>query len=119
MIDGLKHLSVRLRWLRWILALCGVIAVGTLVAELFYDLEPNRPDAWLIPAAVLCLWNIVGLTMLNTFSHVPLIDLDAGLMTRLKARVIRAIYYLVATLFIALSITSLYVTYKVVSIWWR
>lgn len=118
MIDRLQRLSRRLRFAKPVFAVLGLAAFLTLIAEIFVGIRPDQPDAFLIPSALLFLWALLGYVGLNTFPAVPAnTDEKLGPVARMKLTAARVLYYGLAIIFLALTVATLYMTFKLIGIW--
>lgn len=60
-----------------------------------------------LPAVLLLIWSLLLYAFLTLFRHLPQIEPSAGWLQRLKLRLRRFIYHLLALLFLLLSVTLL------------
>lgn len=118
MIDTLQRISTRLSFLKPVLILLGITALGCGAVEIFMVVIPDADDVLLTPAIVITLWSIIGFTALNSFPHIPDDTQEKlGFLKRLALKFQRAMYYGLATIFAILTVAALYVSYKLLSIW--
>lgn len=116
MIDGLRQYAERLAFVRPGFVVLGLAGVGAAGWEILGPGFAGEEDL-LLPAVVAIMWSIVGFAAIGLFRDVPPpLEGDADFMTRLGRRLSRGFFYAVALVFIGLTLTGLYMTYKLVSI---
>jgi len=116
MIDALQRFAERLAFVRPVFLILGIAG---LLAAAWEGLGSGfGAEDYLIPSLVLILWSIVGFASIGLFRDVPPPEPNGeGVITRLKHRLSRAFFWLLALVFIALTLTGLYMTYKLISIY--
>ena len=86
-----------------------------------YLLLAGRPldqDRYIIPAIVVFLWSLSACAFIDNFSGMQELTVDeAGFWKRLRLRLQRAWYWLIALVFTAATLFGLALSYKLVSIW--
>lgn len=118
MIDRLRVVTVRLQFLKPAFVVLAILAIASLVAEVFFTIVEGEEDALLIPSSIVFLWSLIGFTGLNAFPHVPPdTDESIGVVARLKLRVVRFLYYGLGLVFVALTLAGLYMSYRLFAIW--
>jgi len=95
----------------------GLAGTGLFTAELFLTVVPGSPDVLLIPCALLVLWSVVGYTGLSIFPAVPPDTAEKiGWLARLRLRLVRFLCFLLALVFVILTLAALYTSLRLISI---
>ncbi|GAA4887051.1 hypothetical protein [Ferrimonas pelagia] len=117
MIDRIRTLSLRLIRLKPIctgMALVSSLVFGYVV---LFEADASK-DIYLIPSVMLLLWSLLSLSLLSSFPYVPPTPTgDVRLIKRLKIRLIRLLYHIASWLFLALSMTTLWLSLRLLNVW--
>jgi hypothetical protein len=119
MIDRFTQIANVLRFLRLpsvVVGLVCLVAVITIVV----GSNSHGDDLYLIPSVVGILWAIATYTFVVGFSAVPpRADSSWGLFRRLKRKIVRMGYWLMAVAFIGTSVGVVVVSYRLLAVWFR
>jgi 1,4-dihydroxy-2-naphthoate octaprenyltransferase len=117
MIDKLRYIAETIRILRLPLFVFGLFCLSVAAYVIFSSTSAER---YLIPSCVGVLWAMSSYFFIETFRSAP----DKGdetltFFVRLKRKLHRAWYWIIAMVFLSTTIAALYVTNKLISIWFR
>ncbi|MGI9945765.1 hypothetical protein [Vibrio hyugaensis] len=118
MLDKLKTLSIKARPILPMCVLVAIIGFSVFVTTLF-QLSNMVRESYLIPSGVTALWALAAWVMISSFQHVPELNPSLGFFKRVKARFARLFFYLITLGFIGLSGFILFVTLRMLSVWFR
>lgn len=118
MLDKLKSLSVKARPILSLFVLIAFAGFAVFIATLLQLSDVVR-ESYLIPSGVTALWALAAWVMISNFQHVPELTPSLGFFKRMKARLVRLFFYLVTLGFIGLSGFILFVTLRMLSVWFR
>ncbi|SFB90337.1 hypothetical protein SAMN05660443_0837 [Marinospirillum celere] len=100
MLSYLERLTQRLAWLRpasLVLALIGLAVVT-------FSLLVSSYQHLLIPGTLLLLWSLLAYSFLTLFRNLPPAQSSLGLLARIKNKLARGFYWLLACIFVFLSL---------------
>jgi hypothetical protein len=116
MLDLMQHIAVRCAPARAVLmglALVGGFAAGvSLVA-----FEAAQGDLVLFPALVLLLWAVLGVVFIDLFTRVPGVPEAGAGWRRWMRRLLRRLYWLLATGFLILGLIAVDVSFSIAREW--
>lgn len=117
MIDKLRYIAETIQILRLPLIVLGLLCLSMAAFVLFVS---NTSERYLIPSCVGVLWATSTYFFIETFRSAP----DRGNETltffgRLKRKLHRAWYWIIAMVFLSTTIAAIYITNKLISIWFR
>ncbi len=119
MIDHLQRLALSARPLRY-LALAGCVLFPLLLAITLFGEPGSGDDQYLLLSATGLLWSLSGYAFIVNFTAVPpRAESDAGFFLRLRRRLHRSWYWLLALVFLATTATALGITVRMLFIWIR
>ncbi|MGR5161647.1 hypothetical protein ACPV4X_07145 [Vibrio owensii] len=118
MLDKLKSLSVKTRPILPLFILIAFAGFAVFITTLL-QLSDVVKESYLIPSGVTALWALAAWVMISSFQHVPELTPSLGFFKRMKARLVRLFFYLVTLGFIGLSGFILFVTLRMLSVWFR
>ncbi|ENQ8700535.1 TPA: hypothetical protein P0E23_000242 [Vibrio harveyi] len=118
MLDKLKSLSIKTRPILPLFVLVAFGGFAVFVATLL-QLSNMVKESYLIPSGVAALWALAAWVMISSFQHVPELTPSLSFFKRMKARMVRLFFYLIALGFIGLSGFILFVTLRMLSVWFR
>lgn len=109
MLDFLEKLTARLGFLRPVSLVSASAGLLLLAVSLFTaDLQH-----WLMPSLLLLLWSLLCYSFLTLFRDLPASPSgQAGLLLRLKSRLFRGAYWLLALIFLLLTLGILGMTLR-------
>ena len=119
MIDRFRRLANSIRILAPVLLL---LALGCTGVALFVVFGPvsQQADKYLFPAIVGLLWSLAGYGFIETFRHVPAnLGRQSGLALRLRRRLVRLWYWLVALVLVGTTAVVAFLTLRMLTIWLR
>ena len=115
MIDKLRDIAVTLQFLRYPLIAFGLLCLSFAA---YIVLESTGMERYLIPNCVGLLWAMSAYFFIETFRSAPdKADETLTFFGRLKRRLHRAWYWIIAMVFLSATLAALYVTNKMISIW--
>lgn len=118
MLDKLKLIAIKLRWLKpisLVIMLCSVIVMGYI---LFTQTNHAKNDYYLIPSILTALWSFSVYWCLYTFPNAPeKADKSLGIFKRFIVRCKRFSYYIVTLIAFALSLVILMFTARALRVW--
>ncbi len=116
MIDGLNNLAWRLKPLKGFTLVSGLaflVFFGYLLAT-----EGASQDSYILPALAGLLWSACSYAFIVNFQHVPQrLDKSAPLFSRIKVRLRRFGFWLLALFFVGGTLTILWMTLRLIYIW--
>ncbi|MGR4988795.1 hypothetical protein ACPV3U_04375 [Vibrio rotiferianus] len=118
MLDKLKALSILVRPIQPLLVLVIMVCFSVFVTTLF-DLSDMVKESYLIPSGIMGLWALAAWVMISSFQYVPELNSNLGVLKRIKAQFVRLFFYLITLGFIGLSSFILFVTQRMLSVWFR
>lgn len=120
MIDTLQRIAVRIRPLRRVAAVLGVVCLAGLAMIVFVAPASGGGNRFLVPAIVGFIWCLSAYGFIDTFQFVPeKLDRDYGIVARIKRRVSRAWFWFLALLFGGSTLAALFLTLKLGAVWLR
>jgi hypothetical protein len=100
----------------WLLLLSGFFFVALLYIVITSN--THRGDLFLVPAIIGLLWSLSGYAFILNFRSVPCWSEEArGLFKRLKLRLLRFWYWLLASLFLATTLALLLISIRLIRVW--
>jgi hypothetical protein len=119
MIDKLQSIAGRLQFLRLPAVALGLVSLAAMIFTIVSS-KSHEEDYYLIPSIVGLLWSMASYSFLVNFSSVPEKgDSSWKLFARLKRRAVRAGYWLLAALFLLTTLSALFISYRMITIWLR
>jgi hypothetical protein len=119
MIDRFTKIADALQFLRLPSVVVGLVCLVGAVT-IVVSSNSHGGDLYLIPSVVGMLWAVATYTFLASFRAVPpRADSSWGLFRRLKRRVVRIGYWLMAALFIGTTAGVMAVSYRLLAVWFR
>ena len=118
MIRGLGRFAKNIYFLKPYLYLAS-FAFLALLAYFLLSGEADENDVYLIPCLLGFLWTLLLSSMLSIFPHFPDKTNTADkFLTRMKHRFKRGFYFLLVLLFFGVSAGVIFMTVKMMTIWW-
>lgn len=119
MIDRFQRIAQTIQWLRLPSVTLGLGCLAAIVVIIFTSAS-HEEDRFLIPAFIGLLWAISTYSFVTTFRAVPeQAGKGMGFFRRLKRRLHRAWYWSIGLLFIATTLSIMFLSYRMVAIWFR
>ena len=113
--SSLSRALLPFRWLSYLTA-----AVLALVIVLSFLFTPSvESNHYTLPSLLGAAWCLLLAIMVTAFQSVPRIDKDKPLFQRIKARLVRLGYLVLALIFIALTLALAVLTFRLMAIWLR
>jgi lysylphosphatidylglycerol synthetase-like protein (DUF2156 family) len=117
MLDSLILLSIKLRWLKPVVLILGILCLCLFGASVL-DLRGFESEIYIIPSLVGMLWNAMLFVLVNTFPHVPPKPAhDLRFFAKFKIRSHRFIHAVIGFAFLILTIALAMLSLKLSSIW--
>jgi hypothetical protein len=118
MLDHCSLIAHRMHWFYILGRPLIVLFFGVFVFEVFFDFNPRQADQFLIPSGVIALWLLVTTAFIGTFSSSPARRYwREGRIKWIANRAVRAYYYLLVILTLCLTLSSVFVTFRLMRIW--
>lgn len=117
MIDRLGKIAQTLQFLRIPTIITGLVCLIVLTVIIFTS-KTHEDDIYLIPSIIGLLWSVTAYSFLTGFNSVPQKAEDSWkFFQRVKRKLIRSWYWLLAIIFLGTSILAILVTFRIISIW--
>lgn len=120
MIDRLRTLSLKIFWLKPISYVVAFGACWLFGYVVLYEPGASK-DVYLIPSVVAFLWSVIciSISIVSFFPYVPAKS-EKGLVffRRIKVQLVRFFYHLVLWVFIALSLTIAWLSFRLINVWY-
>lgn len=118
MIDALQRIAVRIRPLRRVALVLGVICLAGLVLIIFAAPASGGSNRFLVPALVGFIWCLSAYGFIDTFQAVPArLDRSRGVFARIKRAALRTWFWFLAVLFGASTLAALFLTFRLGAVW--
>ncbi|MCJ8296027.1 MAG: hypothetical protein MJK15_16615 [Colwellia sp.] len=117
MLDLLAKLATKLQPFRKLSYLLAVILVGIVFSQLqqITSQQPTSPYALL--SFIACIWLLLFNILLSLFDNIPKINTDSpGIFIRIKLKVQRSLYHVLALLFIALTLVIVFLSLRMLRV---
>jgi hypothetical protein len=119
MIDKLQRISQTIQFLRLPAIAVGMFCLATTVV-IILNTNSTDGDRFLIPSFVGLLWAMSTYTFIVTFRSVPeKAGNSLSLFRKLKRHLHRGWYWVISMAFLGTTITAIYFTNSMISIWLR
>jgi ABC-type dipeptide/oligopeptide/nickel transport system permease component len=119
MIDKLQRISQTIQFLRLPAIAVGMFCLATTVV-IILNTNSTDGDRFLIPSFVGLLWAMSTYTFIVTFRSVPeKAGNSLSLFRKLKRHLHRGWYWVISMVFLGTTITAIYFTNSMISIWLR
>lgn len=120
MIDTLQRIAVRIRPLRRVALVLGVVCLAGLALIIFAAPASGDSNRFLVPAIVGFIWSLSAYGFIDTFQFVPeRLDREHGFFARARRRISRAWFWFLALLFGGSTLAALFLTLKLGAVWLR
>jgi hypothetical protein len=117
MLNTLSELASKLHWLKPIAYFLGLGTLALVIKSLFFS-AANTGDVYLIPGVLGFIWSLLLISMLLIFPGTPGQPVKTDkFFRRIKIRIIRGVYFLLALLFIGLTLAILLLSLKLIGVW--
>lgn len=118
MIDALQRIAVRIRALRYVAVVLGVLCLAALAFIILVAPASGPGNRYMVPAIVGFIWCLSAYGFIDTFQSVPQrADRGQGFFARIKLRMYRAWFWLLAAVFILSTLAAVILTFKLGSFW--
>jgi len=119
MIDKLQRISQTIQFLRLPAIAVGMFCLATTVV-IILNTNSTHGDRFLIPSFVGLLWAMSTYTFVVTFRSVPeKAGNNLSFFSKLKRRLHRGWYWVISMVFLGTTVTTIYFTNSMISIWLR
>ncbi len=119
MIDKLQRISQTIQFLRLPAIAVGMFCLATTVV-IILNTNSTDGDRFLIPSFVGLLWAMSTYTFIVTFRSVPKkADNSLSFFGKLKRHLHRGWYWVISMVFLGTTVTAIYFTNSMISIWLR
>jgi len=118
MLEILSSISSRLRWLRPILTIVGLVCLGIFCSSLF-DIGYFSEEVYLIPSLAGFIWSLLFFILLNAFANIPSKGIKTiAFFTNVKYWFVRLAYSILAVILLLMSVAGLILSLKLFSVWY-
>jgi hypothetical protein len=117
MLETLSSISSRLRWLRPIVVIIGLVCLGIFSSSLF-DVGYFIEEVYLIPSLACFIWSILLFIMLNAFVNIPIKSVEkVGFFTKIKHWLVKLGYSMLSVIFLLMTVAGIFLSFKLSSVW--
>lgn len=119
LIDTLQKIAVRIQPIRLPLAFLSVFFFAGLLYIILTS-TTHSGDLFLLPAIIGLLWSLSGYAFILNFRSVPPWDsATGGFFKRLKLRLFRLWYWVLASLFLGTTLALIVISIRLLRLWMR
>lgn len=119
MIDRFRSIAIAGKRFKPLAVFVGIVAITIIGLEVLGIVGASGDDFLVVPSIVILLWAIVLWTILHSFPGVPeRLDRGARFFKRIKNKMVRLIYYLLAMLFVVTTVMVILLSFKLLKIWY-
>ena len=117
MLGALNVIATNARWLKPVIKLASLASLSAFLYVVFLAEGANR-DVYLIPSVVALIWTLLLYILLATFPNVPAApDKSRNLFFRIRLRVVRLFYHILAVLFLLFTIAVVILSLRILNVW--
>jgi hypothetical protein len=117
MIETLGFVSRVLQWAKPLIVVVGIASFALFVCTIF-KLAGFETDTYLMPSVVGTLWSTLFFFLTATFHRVPDKPLaNVKWFSRVKIRCKRGFFYVLALLFLVLTLAAIRMSFSMLGIW--
>ncbi|MCJ8270774.1 MAG: hypothetical protein MJK04_15390 [Psychrosphaera sp.] len=118
MIDKIRTIVLKVQWLKPVMVVLAVAALGLFGYIIFGQTGVAKNDYYLLPSVVALIWSLVACAFLFTFPFVPdKPDKSIGFFRRCGIRIKRGYYHILSVLCLFASLALVVVTSRAVGVW--
>lgn len=115
MIDNISRVSSRLVKFK---PLSYLVALGACLLFGYVIFVEGRNSGYLIASVLALLWSLATVCLVSTFPHVPSKpSKELRFFRRVKVRLVRFVFHIAAWVFVGLSLTIVWVSWRLASVW--
>jgi hypothetical protein len=117
MLETLSSISSRLRWLRPVVVLSGLIFLGLFCSSLF-DIGHFVEEVYLIPGLAGFIWSVLFFILLNAFENIPIKpNRKFAFFSKIKYWFVRLGYRILLVIFLLMTVAGLILSFRLFSVW--
>lgn len=118
MITFLTKISLVLKPFTKFTYLLGIVLIANIIYQLVFSVIPNTSESKVVMLNLLALaWIVLVNLMIQVFSQTPrALHTKVSLLTRIKNKFHRGIYYLLSLFFIAISIAVILLSFRMLRV---
>ena len=117
MLETLSFISYKLRWLRPIVAMFGLIFLGLFCSSLF-DIGHFTEEVYLIPSLAGFIWSVLFFIVLNAFQNIPIkSDRKFAFFSKIKYWFVRLGYKILSIIFLLMTVAGFILSFRLFSVW--
>ena len=117
MLDLLAKLATKLQPFRKLSYLLAVILVGIIFSQLQQTTSQQPTSPYALLSFIACIWLLLFNILLSLFDNIPKINTDSsGIFIRIKLKVQRSLYHVLALLFIALTLVIVFLSLRMLRV---
>ena len=115
MLDALHNTAAKLGWIRPVVILPGLAALGYAVYLAIVP-DPSSTSQFFIPSLLIFFWCLLIYCLISVFQQDhPVVDTQASFFRRLTTKVRRAIRTILAFAFLVLTVSLVIVSFKLLT----
>jgi hypothetical protein len=117
MLETLSSISSRLRWLRPVVVLSGLIFLGLFCSSLF-DIGHFVEEVYLIPGLAGFIWSVLFFILLNAFENIPIKpNRKFAFFSKIKYWFVRLGYRILLVIFLLMTVAGLILSFRLFRVW--
>lgn len=117
MLEILSSISSKLRWLKPVVIILGLIFLGLFSSSLF-NIGRFVEEVYLIPSLAGFIWSVLFFILLNAFANIPLkSDKKVAFFTKIKYWFVRLGYRILSVIFLLMTVAGLILSVRLFSVW--
>ena len=117
MLETLSSIASRLRWLRPLVLILGLVCLGIFGSSLF-DVGYFINEVYLIPSLAGFIWSVLLFIMLNAFVNFPIKpNQKITFFTKIKYWFVRLGYNMLAVIFLLMTVAGLILSFRLFGVW--
>jgi len=119
MIDKFQRVAESIQFLRIPAIVLGILCLG-IIAVVLLGLGSGAINQILVPSLIGLIWALATYSFVVTFEKIPApADQSFGFLAKIKRKLSRAWYWLVAVAFVGTTVFALILSGRLLSIWLR
>ena len=117
MIDKFQRIARTIHFMKLPAIAIGLISLLFIISFVFIA-QSDAGNRWLMPGFIMLLWAISTYTFIVNFQLIPAkADKSMRFFSRLKRNIHRALYWLVALIFLGVTVGAVFITYRMTYVW--
>lgn len=118
MLEILSKISIKLQPFRKLSYLLAALLISVIVTQLLQTpSQTQSTNPYAILSFVACIWLLLFNLLLALFYNIPRVDENSkGMFVRIKIKMLRSLYHLLALLFIGLTLVIVFLSVRMLRI---